>query len=47
MMNVYQFRRLPERREGLDELSEVRARLAAYEMQIGQLSEMLSEMHTR
>jgi hypothetical protein len=36
-----------ERREGLDELSEVRARLAAYEMQIGQLSEMLSEMHTR
>jgi GT2 family glycosyltransferase len=34
-------------RGGVDELSEARARLASYEMQIGQLSEMLSEMHTQ
>jgi GT2 family glycosyltransferase len=30
-----------------DELSEAQARLANYEMQIGQLSEVLSEMHTQ
>ncbi|MGI9106624.1 MAG: glycosyltransferase [Pyrinomonadaceae bacterium] len=33
--------------ESFDELSEARARLASYETQIGQLSEILSEMHTQ